>query len=404
MNSRRATSSSSAAAKAIWTNWPDGSFRRNPASVLVIGDACESANLVRALRAAGSESRIFGGPAMGRRLFFERAGRDAEGAVFPQLFVPDSEQEHDFDYAAAHTYDAVQLLVAAIRSAGLNRAAIGDALRELSPTTGITGQIRWDGLGSNTRPVRLARLHAGEDRQRNNCRIFLPITLPPPTEGEGTLDSCFFVDPKPVPPDARPDVPETVVQTSPTVPMVADRLVSATPRTVALALDGRALQPVVVSAEASEATRRAAADLAETLGRISGAAFPVIEGDGRSGLAVGVAGDFPDLPVEWAFGSEPLDRESYLLRSHADGIWILGASGRAVEHAVWDLLHRLGYRLFFLTDTWEVVPEQTDLRLAVDGIESPITSRAKRLAVRRGPTGRCGTAGGPATGSPRISP
>jgi hypothetical protein len=133
--------------------------------------------------------------------------------------------------------------------------------------------------------------------------------------------------------------------------------VSAAPPDVCLALDGRVLQSVVVGQSASEPTRKAAADLAETLKRISGAPFQVTEGDGRSGLAV-------------------------VLRSHADGIWLLGASDRAVEHAVWDLLHRWGYRLFFLTDTWEIIPERTDLHLAVDCFEKPdfLTRQAPRGA------------------------
>jgi len=37
------------------------------------------------------------------------------------------------DCTAALSYDAVRLLLAAIRRAGLNRALIRDALRELSP-------------------------------------------------------------------------------------------------------------------------------------------------------------------------------------------------------------------------------------------------------------------------------
>ena len=123
--------------------------------VLVIGDARDSATLVRALRAAGSASRLFGGPAMGRHRFRELAGAAADGVVFPQLYVAPEDAPAGFDYAAAHTYDSVRLLIAAIRRAGLNRAAIGDALRELSPTAGITGPIRWDNLGSNTRSVTL---------------------------------------------------------------------------------------------------------------------------------------------------------------------------------------------------------------------------------------------------------
>jgi hypothetical protein len=33
------------------------------------------------------------------------------------------------------------------------------------------------------------------DRQRNDCCVFFPLTLPSPTEGEGTSDSHFFADP-----------------------------------------------------------------------------------------------------------------------------------------------------------------------------------------------------------------
>ena len=65
------------------------------------------------------------------------------------------------DFAAAGTYDAVQLLVAAIRRAGLNRARIGDALRALAPWDGATGTVRWDRLGGNTRPAHLATVIQG---------------------------------------------------------------------------------------------------------------------------------------------------------------------------------------------------------------------------------------------------
>jgi len=158
--------------------------------------------------------------------------------------------------------------------------------------------------------------------------------------------------------------------------------VFATPPEVRLAADGRARQPVVVGPAASESTRKAAAELAEMLRRISGAPFPVIEGDGGRGVAVGVPADFTALPFDPAFGAAPVDREKYLLRTHTDGVWLLGASDRAVEHAVWDLLHRLGYRLLFLTDSWEIVPETADLRLAVDCVEEPdfITRQAPRGA------------------------
>jgi hypothetical protein len=51
--------------------------------------------------------------------------------------------------------------VAAIRKAGLNRARIRDAVRELSGWQGASGVIRWDVLGQNERPVRLGIIQRG---------------------------------------------------------------------------------------------------------------------------------------------------------------------------------------------------------------------------------------------------
>ncbi|MHC4250950.1 MAG: DUF4838 domain-containing protein, partial [Planctomycetota bacterium] len=138
-----------------------------------------------------------------------------------------------------------------------------------------------------------------------------------------------------------------------------------------LASGGRSLVPVVVGAKASERVRAAAGTLAEYLGRISGAEFAVETGDGRSGIAVGLLEDFARHPMRIAFETGPFKRERYILRSHAGGVWLVGATEVALEHAVWDLLHRLGYRQFFPGGTWEVVPKVAELRIAVDADESP---------------------------------
>ena len=41
------------------------------------------------------------------------------------------------------------------------------------------------------------------------------------------------------------------------------------------------------------------------------------------------------------------------------------------RHAVWDLLYRLGYRQFFPGETWEVIPNVSHLKIAVDDRQSP---------------------------------
>ena len=110
---------------------------------------------------------------MGRRQFLAAAGPAAEGVLLPLLCEPAAvpasfrlEFENRYqvspDYAAASTYDALNLLIAAIRRGGLNRAKIADALGELSPYQGVTGTIAWDKLGSNTRPVVLGTIRAGQ--------------------------------------------------------------------------------------------------------------------------------------------------------------------------------------------------------------------------------------------------
>jgi hypothetical protein len=149
-----------------------------------------------------------------------------------------------------------------------------------------------------------------------------------------------------------------------------------------LARGGTALHAVVVGATATEPVQAAAHDLADTLQRISGARFEVRPGDGTSGLAVGTAADFPAMGLTPGFAPGPFHQDDYLLRSHAQGVWLIGASGAAVDLAVWDFLYRLGYRLYFLTDTWEVVPHTPEPQIAVDTLETPdyINRRAPRGA------------------------
>lgn len=140
---------------------------------------------------------------------------------------------------------------------------------------------------------------------------------------------------------------------------------------VRLASGGRAFHAVVVGENALAEVRQAAAELADYLGRITGAEFPVQTGDGSAGIVVGTPPEFSRLPFETDFRTGPLDREDYLLRSTGNGLYILGAAPPGVSNGVWDLLHRLGYRYFFPTETWEVISERPEVAVAFDVRESP---------------------------------
>jgi len=178
----------------------DRVIESKPDAVVLVAGAQTSARLVVALRERGFRGAVFGGPSLGRRRFCEEAGGAAEGVVFPLLYVaekgtqpfcakhpsgrsgkgaaspfplPDGEASDEFvdafeyrhghapDYAAAHTYDAFRVVIAAVRAAGLNRAHVRDAIKALSPYSGVTGTIRWDPVGSNTRPGSLGTIRDG---------------------------------------------------------------------------------------------------------------------------------------------------------------------------------------------------------------------------------------------------
>lgn len=137
------------------------------AAAVVVADSHDSAAVVRQLREAGFAGTIFGGPAVGRSAFADAAGDAARGVVFPRVWEESDSGRafaarfqmrfgHAPDYAAAHSYDATRMLIAAVREAGLNRARIRDAVRNISPWYGATGAIVWDPLGSNRRAVRMS--------------------------------------------------------------------------------------------------------------------------------------------------------------------------------------------------------------------------------------------------------
>jgi branched-chain amino acid transport system substrate-binding protein len=65
----------------------------------------------------------------------------------------------------------MNLLIRAIRAAGLNRAKIRDALAEIKSFHGVTGEIRFDGSGSNVSPPVLVVVRDGR---------FVPLRHSPP--------------------------------------------------------------------------------------------------------------------------------------------------------------------------------------------------------------------------------
>jgi len=121
---------------------------------------------------------------------------------------------------------------------------------------------------------------------------------------------------------------------------------------------GRALLPVVIQ---SEELKPAAQELATMLERITGAKFEIQSSMEPRGLFLGLTpGEVP-----------PTEREDYTMRSEKGRLVITGRTPVAVDHAMWDLLHRCGFRQFFPGKTWEIVPRMPTLSVEVDVKESP---------------------------------
>ncbi|MFQ5876894.1 MAG: ABC transporter substrate-binding protein [Acidobacteriota bacterium] len=130
----------------------------SPDAIVLWGDAYEAAHAVRQIREMGLNVALYGFDRMARPEFLEIAGAAAEGVVVTASMNPDRPDplwrrfEERYrrrwgeppDALAAHAFDGANLIIEAIRKAGLNRARIRDAIYELRSVRGVTGEIRFD--------------------------------------------------------------------------------------------------------------------------------------------------------------------------------------------------------------------------------------------------------------------
>ncbi len=147
-------------------------LRGGPRAVVVLAPSSLAGRLVVALRGAGFRGTIVSGAGAAHSAFRRAAGDAAEGVIAPLLIEPGPASGafapayakrwgEAPDDAAAHGYDAVRLLAAAVREAGLNRARIRDAVRALAPWAGASGPVTWSVLNRNERPVAVGAWRSG---------------------------------------------------------------------------------------------------------------------------------------------------------------------------------------------------------------------------------------------------
>jgi branched-chain amino acid transport system substrate-binding protein len=146
--------------------------------LVIWGEAEEAALILKQMRQMGMNQPVFGGSRLAYPKLLEIAGPAAEGLVATSGLDPTRKDttwvafrdayrkkfnEDPIDYAA-YSYDGMNMLIAAIEKAGLNRGRIMDVLRTYQMKTyqGVTGTVYFDHTLNNLAPLNLARVKDGK--------------------------------------------------------------------------------------------------------------------------------------------------------------------------------------------------------------------------------------------------
>jgi branched-chain amino acid transport system substrate-binding protein len=162
--------------------------------VVIWGEPAEGALILKQMRELGMKQPAFGASRLNDAVLLEKAGAAAEGltttcAVDPtredakwRQFAAKYRESYNMqpDGYAAYAYDGMNMLVAAIESAGLNRGKIMDALRDHQQKSyeGVAGPAKFDYTLNNIAPVSLARVENGKFVYRMPGKAEQPVALP----------------------------------------------------------------------------------------------------------------------------------------------------------------------------------------------------------------------------------
>ncbi len=148
----------------------------NPEAVITYGDAPDSARILKQMRAMGMNQWFIGSDRMVSPGFIKIAGHNAGKVVAGYPYNPESSDPKYLEFKrlfknrygqdpetyAAHAYDGMAMVIAAIEKAGLNRAKIRDELAKIKHYHGVTGQKEFDPVFNNITPACLAVLEKGQ--------------------------------------------------------------------------------------------------------------------------------------------------------------------------------------------------------------------------------------------------
>jgi len=154
-------------------------IKTSPDAILIWGNAKESALILCQVREMGLTQPVYGSDRMVSPEFLKIAGKLAEGIVTTCQYNPNADNPklkafqtnyikrfgQEPDVFAAHAYDGMNLIIEAIRKAGLNRVLIRDILLDLKTFQGyqgVTGKIVFDGTWNDIGDIWMAEVRKGK--------------------------------------------------------------------------------------------------------------------------------------------------------------------------------------------------------------------------------------------------
>jgi len=151
----------------------------SPDAILIWGNALETALILQQIRGLGMKQPVYTSDRAVSQEFLKLAGSLANGIVTTCQYNPDADDPKlktfkanyikrfgiEPDVFAAHAYDGMNILIAAVNKAGLNRALIRDVLTDLKTFQGykgVTGVVNFDATWNNVRPIFVAECINGK--------------------------------------------------------------------------------------------------------------------------------------------------------------------------------------------------------------------------------------------------
>jgi ABC-type branched-subunit amino acid transport system substrate-binding protein len=150
-------------------------MNESPDGIVLLGEPLETGLIVKQMREMGIDLPVYGFDHMAQPLFLQTAGMAAEGVTLVTSLNPESTEPQwqkfaeryrkrwgDYpDTFSAHSYDGMNLIIKAIRAAGLNRILIRDYLFSLKTYNGVSGDIIFDSVMDDISPPWLTVVKGG---------------------------------------------------------------------------------------------------------------------------------------------------------------------------------------------------------------------------------------------------